>query len=68
MGGDQGARLFDARLSYTGTHQGKLLGIAPTGKRFECAGAAIFMFSDGPIHDVWVLGDVDGLTQQPSID
>ena len=57
-----------ARLSYTGTHQGEVFGLAPTGKRFEYSGAAVFTFSDGLISDVWVLGDVYGLTQQLSID
>ncbi len=57
-----------ARLSYTGTHQGEVFGLAPTGKRFEYFGAAVFTFSDGLISDVWVLGDVYGLTQQLSID
>ena len=57
-----------ARLSYTGTHQGEVFGLAPTGKRFEYSGAAVFTFSDGLISDVWVIGDVYGLTQQLSID
>jgi predicted ester cyclase len=57
-----------ARLSYTGTHQGEVFGLAPTGKRFEYSGAAVFTFSDGLISDVWVLGDVYGLTQQLSTD
>jgi predicted ester cyclase len=57
-----------ARLSYTGTHQGEVFGLAPTGKRFEYSGAAVFTFSDGLISDVWVLGDVYGLTKQLSID
>ncbi|MDK1010860.1 MAG: ester cyclase [Actinomycetota bacterium] len=53
-----------ARLSYTGTHQGEIFGIAPTGKRFEYVGAATFTFADGLIRDVWVLGDIHGLTRQ----
>ncbi len=57
-----------ARLSYSGTHQGEVFGLAPTGKRFEYSGAAVFTFSDGLISDVWVLGDVYGLTKQLSID
>ena len=57
-----------ARLSYTGTHQGAVFGLAPTGKRFEYSGAAVFTFADGLISDVWVLGDIYGLTQQLSID
>ena len=56
------------RLSYTGTHQGKVFELAPTGKRFEYSGAPVFTFSRGLISDVWVLGDIYGLTQQLSID
>ena len=57
-----------ARLWYTGTHQGEVFGLAPTGKRFEYSGAAVFTFSDSLISDVWVLGDVYGLIQQLSND
>ncbi len=53
-----------ARLTYTGTHHGELFGIAPTGRRFEYAGAAIFTFDHNLISDVWVLGDIHGLLQQ----
>jgi predicted ester cyclase len=59
----EGDRVF-ARLSYTGTHRGEVFGIAPTGRRFEYAGAALFTFSDRLIRDVWVLGDVFGLLAQ----
>jgi len=55
-----------ARLSYTGTQRGEVFGIAPTGKRFKYAGAAVFMFSNDLIRDVWVLGDIYGLTEQLS--
>jgi predicted ester cyclase len=47
-----------ARLSYTGTHVGELFGVAPTGQRFEYAGAAVFTFSRDLISEVWVLGDI----------
>ena len=63
----EGNRTF-ARLSYTGTHQGEVFGIAPTGRRFEYEGAAMFTFSDGLIREVWVLGDIHGLTLQLSND
>ena len=62
----EGNRTF-ARLSYTGTHRGEVFGIAPTGRRFEYAGAAIFTFADGLIREVWVLGDIHGLIGQLSI-
>lgn len=53
-----------ARLSYTGTHVGELFGVAPTGQRFEYAGAAVFTFSRDLISEVWVLGDIYGLLHQ----
>jgi steroid delta-isomerase-like uncharacterized protein len=53
-----------ARLTYTGTHQGELLGIAPTGRRVNYAGVALFRVVDNRIAEGWVLGDVHGLLQQ----
>lgn len=53
-----------ARLLYSGTHQGEVFGIPPTGRRFEYSGAALFSFREGRVSDVWVLGDVYGLTRQ----
>ncbi|MBV8552300.1 MAG: ester cyclase [Acidobacteriaceae bacterium] len=58
-------RVF-ARLTYTGTHNGELFGIPPTGRRVEYAGAALFTFRDERIVKVWVLGDVDHLKRQLS--
>lgn len=53
-----------ARLTYTGTHQGEVLGIAPTGRRVSYAGVALFRVVDNRIAEGWVLGDVHGLIQQ----
>ena len=53
-----------ARLTYSGTHQGELLGRAPTGRRIEYAGVAMFTIDSGRISKVWVLGDLWGLMQQ----
>jgi steroid delta-isomerase-like uncharacterized protein len=55
-----------ARLTYTGTHQGKLFGIGPTSKRVSYAGVAIFRIDAGRIMKGWVLGDIHGLVQQLS--
>ena len=63
----EGDRSF-ARLTYSGTHKGELLGIAPTNRRVEYAGSALFRFRDGRIAEVWVLGDVYGLLQQLTAD
>ena len=59
----EGDRSF-ARLTYTGTHQGEVFGIAATGKRIEYSGAALFSFRGDRIASVWVLGDIHGLLQQ----
>jgi hypothetical protein len=44
--------------------RGAIFGVAPTGRRIEYAGAALFRFRDERIWNVWVLGDVDGLKRQ----
>ena len=53
-----------ARLRYSGTHSGPLLGITATGRSFEYAGAAFFVAAGGRLTSVWVLGDVEGLRRQ----
>ena len=53
-----------ARLTYTGTHQGEVLGSGATGRRVSYAGVAIFRIAEGCIVEGWVLGDVHGLVQQ----
>ena len=53
-----------ARLTYSGTHQGELLGRPATGRRIEYAGVAIFTMDAERISKVWVLGDLWGLMQQ----
>lgn len=58
--GERGA----ARLRYTGTHQGPMLGIAATGRPFVYHGAAFFDAHAGLLVRAWVLGDLDGLRQQ----
>ena len=53
-----------ARLLYSGTHTGTLLGLPPTGRRFEYAGAAFFTSADGRLTTAWVLGDLTALREQ----
>ena len=53
-----------ARLTYTGTHAGALLGIAPTGRRVSYAGVALFHIASAQIAEGWVLGDLYGLMGQ----
>ena len=53
-----------ARLLYTGTHTGTLIGIPATGHQFAYAGAAFFNASEGLLESAWVLGDLDSLRRQ----
>jgi hypothetical protein len=53
-----------ARLQYTGTHTGMLLGQSPTGRHFTYAGAAFFTASGERLTDAWVLGDLERLRAQ----
>ena len=53
-----------ARLRYSGTHTGLLLGLDATGRRFEYAGAAFFTIRDGLLASTWVLGDLTTLREQ----
>ena len=50
-----------ARLTFTGTHRGELLGVAATGRRVAYVGAAIFRLADGRISEAWVVGDTQEL-------
>lgn len=53
-----------ARLLYTGTHDGPLAGLAPTGRTFSYAGAAFFTARAGLLTSAWVLGDLTSLRDQ----
>jgi steroid delta-isomerase-like uncharacterized protein len=53
-----------ARLEYSGTHRGTLLGLAPTGRRFSYSGAAFFSMAEDRLAAAWVLGDLDSLRRQ----
>ncbi|MDF2146961.1 ester cyclase [Knoellia sp. p5-6-4] len=53
-----------ARLEYSGTHTGPLLGFNPTGRRFTYSGAAFFRASDALLTEAWVLGDLRSLSAQ----
>jgi steroid delta-isomerase-like uncharacterized protein len=53
-----------ARMTFSGRHQGRLLGAEPTGGFVSWAGAAFFKTKDGRIFDLWVLGDLDALKRQ----
>lgn len=59
----EGDRSF-AKLKYSGTHRGKVFGIAPTHRKIAYCGSAVFTFENEKIKDVWVLGDIYGLVNQ----
>lgn len=48
----------------TGTHEGKFLGIKPTGKSVKAGGISIFRFKDGQIVEAWERADLLGVMQQ----
>ena len=49
---------------FTGTHQGELMGIAPTGKQVTFSVIHIDRLKDGKIIEHWGQGDVRALMQQ----
>jgi hypothetical protein len=50
-----------AKLRFHGYQRKPLFGRLPTGKRVWWSGAAIFIFEEQKIRDLWVLGDIYGL-------
>jgi steroid delta-isomerase-like uncharacterized protein len=50
-----------ARLTYTGTHRGELLGFPATGNKITYSGIAIFEFAESKIVRGYVLGDTETL-------
>ena len=55
------------RWIMSGTHQGELMGIAPTGERIVVMGMDIARIEDGEIIDYWGEFDVTGLLRQLGI-
>lgn len=53
-----------SRLTFTGTHTGLWMGIAPTGKPVTVKGMALYRLTDGKIAAQWTIGDTLGLLQQ----
>ena len=52
------------RWAATGTHQGELAGIPPTGKQVKVSAMSITRFEGGKIAEEWELADQMGLMQQ----
>jgi steroid delta-isomerase-like uncharacterized protein len=53
-----------ARLVYTGTHRGDVLGIAATGRLVRYEGVAWFRMKSGLIAEIDVTADLEGLKRQ----
>lgn len=56
--------LAAARWTVRATHQGELMGVAPTGERVEISGHTIIRIRDGKITEEWNIADVRGLMTQ----
>lgn len=52
------------RWSLTGTHQGDLMGIPPTGKQIAIGGAVFERYVDGKMAEHWEIFDQVGMLQQ----
>ncbi len=52
------------RETMSGTQQGELMGIPPTGKQFSATGIEIYRFEGGKIAEHWLESDMLGLLQQ----
>ncbi len=52
------------RWTSMGTHQGELMGIAPTGNRVEVTAVGIWRVAEGKIAEAWVVFDALGMMQQ----
>ena len=48
----------------SGTHQGEMMGIAPTGKRVRVAGTSVERVVEGKIEETWDNYDALGMMQQ----
>lgn len=55
------------RWTCTGTHQGVLQGIAPTGKNISLSGISIGRFANGKIAEEWANWDTLGMMKQLGI-
>jgi predicted ester cyclase len=49
------------RVTYSGTHKGKLGDVEPTGAHVEYVGAAFFRLAAGVIEEGWVVADTQAV-------
>jgi predicted ester cyclase len=59
----EGDKVVD-HWTWSGTHQGDLMGIAPTGKTVTITGTDISRLVNGKIVEIWHVEDIFGLMQQ----
>lgn len=52
------------RWVIAGTHEGKTLGIAPTGKAVRLAGMSVERVKDGRVVEHWEFPDLKGFVEQ----
>jgi steroid delta-isomerase-like uncharacterized protein len=52
------------RFTMTGTHNGELMGIPPTGRQITMKGNSIHRFAGGKFAETWACDDVLGMMQQ----
>ena len=52
------------RLTWTGTHLGDYISIAPSGRRVEVNGISVYSIRDGRIAEQWIEQDILALHQQ----
>ena len=52
------------RFTFTGTHEGELMGLAPTGRRIVVRQIAIYRIEGGRVVEEWEVSDQLGLMQQ----
>jgi steroid delta-isomerase-like uncharacterized protein len=52
------------RWTFTGTHQGEIMGVEPTGKQVEVAGVEMNRVDNGWITASWTVSDAMGLMKQ----
>ena len=52
------------RFTLTGTHNGELMGIPPTGRQVTITGISVHRFADGKFAETWASDDVLGMMEQ----
>src|SRR5579884_455889 len=52
------------RYTFSGTQQGELMGIPPSGKHVSIGGISIYRITDGKMQQAWIEYDMLGLLQQ----